>query len=241
MSPGAMTPSVNAPVLGMSGVNMDFPIGGSFLNRTLLRAVSDVSLSTHAGKALALVGESGSGKSTIARILARLYKQTGGTVTRGGQDVVALNAADIAAYRRDVQMIFQDPFASLNLTRTIGYHLERAIRLHHPGLGKGEVRDHIDALLTQVGLLPARSFAERRPHEISGGRRQRVSIARALSEEPKVILADEPTSMLDVSVRLGILNLLADEREQRNVTPACHPEQSAGALWAALCPCAREW
>ena len=217
MSPGAMTPSVNAPVLGMSGVNMDFPIGGSFLNRTLLRAVSDVSLSTHAGKALALVGESGSGKSTIARILARLYKQTGGTVTRGGQDVVALNAADIAAYRRDVQMIFQDPFASLNLTRTIGYHLERAIRLHHPGLGKGEVRDHIDALLTQVGLLPARSFAERRPHEISGGQRQRVSIARALSVEPKVILADEPTSMLDVSVRLGILNLLADEKEQRNL------------------------
>ena len=213
MSPAAMT----APVLAMTGVNMDFPLGGSFLNRTVLRAVSDVSLSLHAGRALALVGESGSGKSTIARILARLYRQTAGSITRAGQDVSALNQTEIAAYRREVQMIFQDPFASLNPTRTVGYHLERAIRLHRPALTKPEVRDAIDALLTRVGLLPARSFAERRPHEISGGQRQRVSIARALSVEPSVILADEPTSMLDVSVRLGILNLLADEKETRKL------------------------
>lgn len=208
---------MTAPVLAMTGVNMDFPLGGSFLNRTVLRAVSDVSLSLHAGRALALVGESGSGKSTIARILARLYRQTAGSITRAGQDVSALNQTEIAAYRREVQMIFQDPFASLNPTRTVGYHLERAIRLHRPALSKPEVRDAIDALLTRVGLLPARSFAERRPHEISGGQRQRVSIARALSVEPSVILADEPTSMLDVSVRLGILNLLADEKETRKL------------------------
>jgi peptide/nickel transport system ATP-binding protein len=208
-----MTP----PVLAMANVSMDFPLGGGFLNRTVLRAVSDVSLSLHAGRALALVGESGSGKSTIARILARLYRQTSGSITRAGQDVAGLTQAETSAYRREVQMIFQDPFSSLNPTRTIGYHLERAIRLHRPDLSRPEVRDHIDALLTRVGLLPARSFAERRPHEISGGQRQRVSIARALSVEPSVILADEPTSMLDVSVRLGILNLLADEKAHRQL------------------------
>ena len=192
-------------------------LGFSVLNRSVQRAVSDVSLALHAGSALALVGDSGSGKSTIARILARLYRPSAGTITKAGHDIASLTRPEIVAYRRAVQMIFQDPFSSLNPTSTVGYHLERAIRLHRPGLSKPEVTDHIDALLTQVGLVPARSFAERRPHEISGGQRQRVSIARALSVEPSVILADEPTSMLDVSVRLGILTLLADEKDQRNL------------------------
>ena len=196
---------------------MDFGLGSGLRRRSTLRAVSDVSLALHAGRALALVGESGSGKSTIARILARLYQPTSGVISHLGRDVSRQTPAELAAYRRTVQLIFQDPFASLNPTRTIGYHLERAIRLHKPSLAKPEVRDQIDALLTLVGLLPARSFAERRPHEISGGQRQRVSIARALSVEPSVILADEPTSMLDVSVRLGILNLLADQKEQRHL------------------------
>ena len=210
-------PVLALPVLAMTGVNMDFTFGCSFLNRSVLRAVSDVSLALHAGRALALVGESGSGKSTIARLLARLYKPSAGAITKSGSDITQLAPAEIAAYRRDVQMIFQDPFSSLNPTHTVGYHLERAIRLHRPALTKPEVRDHIDALLAQVGPLPARSFAERRPHQISGGHRQRVSIARALSVEPSVILADEPTSMQDVSVRLGILNLLADEKQQRKL------------------------
>ncbi|MEO8240980.1 MAG: oligopeptide/dipeptide ABC transporter ATP-binding protein [bacterium] len=217
VAPTVASTGAPAAILAMSHVDMDFTLGSGFLNRMTLRAVSDVSLSLHAGQALALVGESGSGKSTIARILARLYRQTSGTITRAGADVASFTAKDLATYRRDVQMIFQDPFASLNPTHTVGYHLERAIRLHRPNLSRPEVRDHIDALLTQVGLLPARSFAERRPHEISGGQRQRVSIARALSVEPSVILADEPTSMLDVSVRLGVLNLLADLKEHRKL------------------------
>ena len=205
------------PILSMSHVDMDFALGGSLLNPAHLRAVSDVSLRLYPGHALALVGESGSGKSTCARILSRLYKQTNGTIAYQGEDVDGFSKAQRAAYRRDVQMIFQDPFSSLNPTRTVGYHLERAIRLHHPGLGRRGVRELIEFLLTQVGLVPASGFIDRRPHEISGGQRQRVAIARALSVEPAVILADEPTSMLDVSVRLEILNILADQKEQRKL------------------------
>ena len=205
------------PILSMSHVDMDFALGGSILHPVRLRAVSDVSFRLFPGQALALVGESGSGKSTCARILSRLHEQTNGTITYRGEDVDGFSKAGLAAYRRDVQMIFQDPFSSLNPTRTIGYHLERAIRLHHPGLGRRGVRELIEFLLTQVGLVPASGFVDRRPHEISGGQRQRVAIARALSVEPAVILADEPTSMLDVSVRLEILNILADQKEQRKL------------------------
>ena len=114
-------------------------------------------------------------------------------------------------------MIFQDPFGSLNPTRSIGYHLERPLRLHRPSLNRREVQDACEALLTQVGLMPAAEFLARKPHELSGGQRQRVAIARALSVEPVVLLADEPTSMLDVSVRLGILNLLGDLKRDRRL------------------------
>ena len=220
VSPVEMTTEPAAgenPILSMSHVDMDFALGGSILHPAHLRAVSDVSLNLYPGHALALVGESGSGKSTCARILSRLYEQTNGTITYQGKDVDGFSKAGLADYRRDVQMIFQDPFASLNPTRTIGYHLERAIRLHHPDLGRRGVRELIEFLLTQVGLVPASGFVDRRPHEISGGQRQRVAIARALSVEPAVILADEPTSMLDVSVRLEILNILADQKEQRKL------------------------
>ncbi len=208
--------AADAPLIDLRDVDMDFSLGGAFFGRREIRALSGVSLALVAGRALALVGESGSGKSTCARMLARVYAPTGGTVTFRGRDVFSLKGADLRRYRADVQMVFQDPFGSLNPTQSVGYHIERPLRLHKKLSGKA-LRDAVHELLERVGLTPAREYAQRRPHELSGGQRQRVAIARALSVEPVILLADEPTSMLDVSVRLGILNLLEDQKTERNL------------------------
>ena len=176
-----------------------------------------MSLKLVSGRALALVGESGSGKSTCARMLARVYTPTRGTITFDGEDATKFAGKRLDQYRSDVQMVFQDPFGSLNPTQTIGYHLERPLRLHRPDLTGKAVQEEMLALLDRVGLRPAADYLKRRPHELSGGQRQRVAIARALSVQPVVLLADEPTSMLDVSVRLGILNLLEDMKVQRQL------------------------
>ncbi|WP_421760312.1 ABC transporter ATP-binding protein [Devosia sp.] len=204
-------------VLEMRAVDMEFQLGGLVGKRTTLRALSGVSLRLEAGRALALVGESGSGKSTCARLLSRVYSPAAGQVLFRDGDVAPLRGKSLDAYRAQVQMIFQDPFGSLNPTQSIAYHLERPLKIHRHGLSSKEVREASEALLLQVGLVPAAEFLKRRPHELSGGQRQRVAIARALSVEPSVLLADEPTSMLDVSVRLGILNLLEDLKQQRKV------------------------
>ena len=209
--------AVTGPVLEMREVDMDFSLGSLVGKRTVLRALSGVSLTLEAGRALALVGESGSGKSTCARLLARVYAPASGHVVFRGSEVDKLRGKALRDYRADVQMIFQDPYGSLNPTQSIAYHLERPLRIHRPKLSRKEVREASEALLTQVGLVPAGGFLKRRPHELSGGQRQRVAIARALSVEPAVLLADEPTSMLDVSVRLGILNLLEDLKRERNL------------------------
>lgn len=204
-------------VLEMDSVDMDFVLGGTFFNQVVLRALSGVSLKLVSGRALALVGESGSGKSTCARMLARVYRPSRGTIRFEGEDVAKFTGKRLAQYRADVQMVFQDPFGSLNPTQSIGYHLERPLRLHRPDLRGAAVREEMLALLDRVGLRPAADYLKRRPHELSGGQRQRVAIARALSVQPVVLLADEPTSMLDVSVRLGILNLLEDMKVQRQL------------------------
>jgi peptide/nickel transport system ATP-binding protein len=204
-------------VVEMDSVDKDFVLGGTFFNQTVLRALSGVSLKLVSGRALALVGESGSGKSTCARMLARVYQPTRGSITFAGEDVTRFTGRRLAQYRADVQMVFQDPFGSLNPTQSIGYHLERPLRLHRPDLSGKAVQAEMLALLDRVGLKPAADYLKRRPHELSGGQRQRVAIARALSVEPIVLLADEPTSMLDVSVRLGILNLLEDMKVQRQL------------------------
>jgi peptide/nickel transport system ATP-binding protein len=204
-------------IVEMDCVDKDFVLGGTFFNQTVLRALSGVSLKLVSGRALALVGESGSGKSTCARMLARVYQPTRGSITFEGEDVTQFTGKRLARYRSDVQMVFQDPFGSLNPTQSIGYHLERPLRLHRPDLRGKAVREEMLALLDRVGLRPAPDYLKRRPHELSGGQRQRVAIARALSVQPVVLLADEPTSMLDVSVRLGILNLLEDMKVQRNL------------------------
>ncbi|HEY5944049.1 MAG TPA: ATP-binding cassette domain-containing protein [Kofleriaceae bacterium] len=165
------------------------------------QVLEDVSFEVGRGEALAIVGESGSGKSTAARIIAGLTPPTSGTASTSG----------------GVQMIFQDPFASLNPVHTIGYHLARPLIRHHKARGKAAVTARVHELLDSVGLGPAAELATKHPHQLSGGQRQRVAIARALATEPDLILADEPTSMLDASIRIGVLNLLRDLKEQRGI------------------------
>ena len=173
-----------------------------------LTAVDEVSFTLEPGRTIALVGESGSGKSTVAKMLAKLETPTRGQVLLDGQKS-ARRGRGLISYRHEVQMVFQDPFASLNQFHTIRHHLERPLRLHQRATTRAEVDEHVERLLERVNLTPALSFADRRPHELSGGQRQRVAIARALAPGARFLIADEPVSMLDVSIRLGVLNLLA--------------------------------
>ena len=193
-----------------------FPIGNA-LRRSHVYAVDDVSFELRPGTITALVGESGSGKSTVARLLARLYDPSDGTVLFGGRRIFDLRRRrDIVGYRSQVQIIFQDPFGSLNPVKTVRHHIERPLRIHHI-VAPGQVEERTKELLRTVGLVPAQEIADKYPHELSGGQRQRVAIARALAVEPKVVLADEPTSMLDVSIRIGILNLMLRLKEERGI------------------------
>lgn len=185
----------------------------SGLKRTRLRAVDHVSLELTPGRTVALVGESGSGKSTIAKILTRMERPTSGTVDVRFDDGTPVPDT---AYRREVQMVFQDPFASLNPFHSIEHHIARPLRIHKRTGTKEETHRSVLDMLERVNLTPADNIAPRRPHELSGGQRQRVAIARALAPGARVLIADEPVSMLDVSIRLGVLNLLGRlQREDR--------------------------
>jgi peptide/nickel transport system ATP-binding protein len=182
-----------------------------------VHAVDDVSFELRPGTITALVGESGSGKSTVARLLARLHDPTSGSVLWEGGDVSRVRRRrDVLRYRSEVQLIFQDPFDSLNPVKTVRHHIERPLRIHKM-VPSGEVEEHVHELLRVVGLVPPHEIAAKYPHELSGGQRQRVSLARVLAVEPKVILADEPTSMLDVSIRIGILNLMTRLKHERDI------------------------
>ncbi|GAA4775936.1 ABC transporter ATP-binding protein [Microbacterium gilvum] len=173
------------------------------LRRSRFRAVGGVSFDLVPGRTVALVGESGSGKSTIARILSKLETPTSGVIEVTHDDGRPVPPAE---YRRHVQMVFQDPFASLNPFHSIEHHIARPLRIHKRTRGADETHERVVEMLERVNLDA--SFASRRPHELSGGQRQRVAIARALAPGAQVVLADEPVSMLDVSIRLGVLNLL---------------------------------
>jgi peptide/nickel transport system ATP-binding protein len=204
-----------APVLEARGLTKYFRVysraaRGRGQLRGVVHACEDADLVLEAGRVTAVVGESGSGKTTLARMLAQLIKPTKGEILLDGKRV---SGRKLHAYRHKVQIVFQDPFASLNPIHSVRYHLSRPLRIHHRARGRAAVDAAVAALLSRVKLEPARQFADKLPHELSGGQRQRVAIARALAAGPAVLLADEPVSMLDVSIRLGVLNLLGELRD----------------------------
>ncbi len=201
----------------IKSVSKRFTIGSrlSAQGRRTLHAVDNVSLSIAAGETLGLVGESGCGKSTLARCLARLYDISDGSLVFDGTDISQLNARQMRVHRRKMQMVFQDPYASLNPRRRVADLIAEPLRIHLR-LREAEVQARVAQLLEQVGLLP--DHAQRYPHEFSGGQRQRIGIARAIALEPKMVILDEPVSALDVSVQAQIVNLLADLQDRLKLT-----------------------
>jgi len=194
-------------------LHKDFSIGRG-RSRAVLSAVRDVSFDLHRRAVVALVGESGSGKSTVAKLLAGQEHPSSGTISLDGRPIDVASRRGFRRYKSSVQMVFQDPFSSLNPVHTVRYHLERPVRLHREVSGRDAVEAVLVGLAEQVRLTPAQQFLAKYPHELSGGQRQRVAIARALAAEPSVLLADEPVSMLDVSIRLEVLGLLSELRER---------------------------
>lgn len=211
-----MTEKTPGFALEVRNLSKQFVIGGAW-RPVMLNALTRVSFGIRRGEVVALVGESGSGKSTVARLIARLMQPTEGEILLHGRDVLAEERSKASlAYRRQVQMIFQDPFGSLSPTHTISYHLERPMQIH--GLAEGSaLKDGVRELLETVGLNPPDEVAARFPFQMSGGQRQRVAIARALAVQPSIILADEPTSMLDVSIRMGVLNLIDKLKSEQGI------------------------
>jgi len=218
---------VRRGLLGRRGPGM----GAAGRGGDVVHAVESVSLALDEARVTAVVGESGSGKSTLARLLCRLVKPTAGQLLLDG-DPVPRSGRGRREYARQVQMVLQDPFSSLNPVHEVRYHLARPLQVHGPDEAGRSLDDTIAALLERVALAPADQFLRKYPHELSGGQRQRVAIARALAVRPRVLLADEPVSMLDVSIRLGILNLLGDlcERERLAILYITHDIASARYL-----------
>lgn len=214
-----MNAALTSPLLEARDLSHLFPVrasGGLFRAREMLRAVDRVSLSIHAGEVLALVGESGSGKTTLGRMLLGLTAPSDGTILYKGMDIATRSGEAARSFRREVQVVFQDTGGSLNPRRTIGQSVALPLT-YHRGLDRRAAAAEVDALLDQVGL-PAAHFRDRLPHELSGGQRQRVGIARALASNPSLIIADEPVSALDVSVRAQILKLMFDLQRQRKLS-----------------------
>lgn len=202
---------MNEPLLRVRGLGREFRIGGGFagLGARRFSAVEDVDFDLAAGHTLGIVGESGSGKSTLARCLVRLLEPTRGRVELEGVDVLALRGRALKGFRRQVQMVFQDPYGSLNPRLTIGDAIDEPLRVHHLGSAR-EREERVVELLETVGL--SADHRSRYPHEFSGGQRQRIGIARALAVRPRLLIADEPVSALDVSVQAQVLNLLVELR-----------------------------
>ncbi|MBV9615306.1 MAG: ABC transporter ATP-binding protein, partial [Ktedonobacteraceae bacterium] len=204
----ADTVVANNTLLDVHDLKMHFPLtSGILIQRVVghVRAVDGVSFSIERGKTLGLVGESGSGKTTIGRTLIRLYKPTTGQILFNNQDLAQLHGEQLRQIRQNLQMVFQDPFASLNPRFTIGSLIAEPMFIYKQGSRK-EIRERTEELLRIVGLRP--EYIDRYPHEFSGGQRQRIVVARALSINPEFVIADEPVSALDVSIRAQILNLL---------------------------------
>lgn len=208
------------PILEAEHLHKEFPLhqANVFGARRAVHAVEDASFALYPGRATALVGESGSGKTTVARMLARIYDPTSGVIRFRGKPVkLSHSPKELREYRRRVQLIFQDPFGSLNPVHSIRYHLSRPLKIFGHARTERQVTEQVLALLDRVSLSPAEQFIEKYPHQLSGGQRQRVAIARALAVKPQVLLADEPVSMLDVSIRLDILNLLLRLKDEEKL------------------------
>jgi oligopeptide transport system ATP-binding protein len=207
-----------APLLSARGLTKHFAIKGGVFAREVHRihAVDGVSFDIAAGETLGLVGESGCGKSTTGRCILRLIEPSSGEVWFQGQDVTKLDADALRGLRRDMQIIFQDPFASLNPRHTVGGIIGEALIIHGLSKTRAELDDRVVQLLETVGLQP--DHRHRFPHEFSGGQRQRIGIARALAVEPKLIICDEPVSALDVSIQAQVINLLEDLQEKFGLT-----------------------
>lgn len=194
-----------------------FPIRGGILSRVVanVKAINGVSFSVKKGEVLGLVGESGSGKTTVGRTILRLIEPTEGSIKFNGQEITTLSKAQLRPYRRKMQIIFQDPFASLNPRMTVGDIIAEPLVIHRIGTPQ-ERQERVANLLRTVGLSP--DHVRRYPHEFSGGQRQRIGIARALAVEPEFVVADEPVSALDVSIQAQVVNLLQDLKEQFGLT-----------------------
>jgi oligopeptide/dipeptide ABC transporter ATP-binding protein len=211
-APETQTAATGPVVLEAIELDKQFRMGRG-RKATVVSAVKKVSLELRRGRVVALVGESGSGKTTVARLLAGQERRSGGQILLDSRPIEPAARRGFRAYKSDVQMVFQDPFASLNPLHTVSYHLTRALRLHATRSGRDPSKEELDKLLDQVRLTPAAKFRDAYPHELSGGQRQRVAIARALAAAPRVLLADEPVSMLDVSIRLEMLDLIDQLRQ----------------------------
>ncbi len=213
----AATPG-NEALLNVEGLKMHFPVtGGGIIRRTVgaVRAVDGIDFFIKRGETLGLVGESGCGKSTAGRAILQLYTPTAGRIIFKGEDITRASKDRMRALRREMQMIFQDPYASLNPRMTVGDIIGEPLRVHHLASGKDR-QARVQDLLQRVGLNPY--YVNRYPHEFSGGQRQRIGIARALAVEPEFIVADEPISALDVSIRAQIINLMEDLQSEFNLT-----------------------
>ncbi len=207
-----------ASLLEVKNLAVHFPISGGIFRRSMdvVKAVDDVSFEIAPGTTVGLVGESGSGKTTIGRAITRLVPATSGSITFAGSDILALSSREFQPLRKQIQMVFQDPYGSLNPRMTIRSTVGEALDIHFKKLSKSEKTDRVDYLLGKVGL-PA-DAGKRYPHEFSGGQRQRIGIARALAVEPRLLICDEPVSALDVSVQAQIVNLLKDLQEELGLT-----------------------
>lgn len=221
-------------VLEMVNVTKHFPVHSFRRFGEVVHAMDEISFTLEKGEILALVGESGSGKTTTASVIARLYPPTSGMIKLDREEIKPrLNREALLAYRKRVQMIFQDPFGALNPTQTMEHILARPFIIHRLAHGKKEIRDRLDNLLCSVGLEPPGQFLHKFPHELSGGQRQRVNIARTFSVNPEIVLADEPTSMLDVSIRMSIMNMMLNLQEQMHVSYLYITHDLAGARYMA--------
>lgn len=209
---------MNSPLINVTNLKVYFPIHTGFLRRVTdyIKAVDDVSFSIPAGTTVGLVGESGSGKSTIGKSLIRLLNPTSGHIQYQGQEISQLNRKEFLSYRKKMQMIFQDPYNSLNPRMKVDAIVGEALEIHFPAYSKQQRRQRVAELLNLVGLDS--KHLDRYPHEFSGGQRQRIGIARALAVEPDFIICDEPVSALDVSVQAQIVNLLQDIQEKLKLT-----------------------